>query len=271
MKWESAIVRIDLFTPPRVHPLHPFVISIFRCRARDAFTTETILPKGNVDIAFNLGPVQRVTTMRGTFDWTGALVCGLHTRPAVSNPDRAVHIFGVSLRPDTSSALLGASLDDLTDRPVDGSLVFRDADALLNRLGEAASFAMQCDILLSWLAARLLVTTDTMLVARACGMLRREVGPAGVRLAAQMAGLSPRHLQRLFVRHVGLTPCRYMRLMRFVEALPLIPRKRTLADVAAHARYFDQPHFAREFRAFAGMTPAEYRQAGPVVAGHLFR
>jgi AraC-like DNA-binding protein len=43
----------------------------------------------------------------------------------------------------------------------------------------------------------------------------------------------------------------------------------SLAAVAMEAGYSDQPHFNREFREFAGLTPEQYRLARPLSANHV--
>jgi AraC-like DNA-binding protein len=55
---------------------------------------------------------------------------------------------------------------------------------------------------------------------------------------------------------VGLTPKVYSRLCRFQNALQRLhsDRELDLADVAVSLGYFDQAHFAHEFRAIAGIT-----------------
>jgi AraC-like DNA-binding protein len=75
------------------------------------------------------------------------------------------------------------------------------------------------------------------------------------------AGLAPKSFSALFVRMCGVTPKRFAEVMRhqaFLAALPAegdLPPWSTL--IADHG-YFDQAHFIREFRRFAGMSPSEY-------------
>jgi transcriptional regulator GlxA family with amidase domain len=61
---------------------------------------------------------------------------------------------------------------------------------------------------------------------------------------------------------VGLGPGSLGRLTRFQRVLRAIDRDPgvSLARVAAGAGYFDQAHMSRDFRRFAGTTPAGYRR-----------
>ena len=83
--------------------------------------------------------------------------------------------------------------------------------------------------------------------------------PGGV---AGAVGMSRRQLGRLFQERIGIAPKSLGRLGRFQRALRALdgnPRS-PLAGVAAQAGYFDQAHLCRDFRLFAGTTPAGYRR-----------
>jgi AraC-like DNA-binding protein len=74
-------------------------------------------------------------------------------------------------------------------------------------------------------------------------------------------GYSPKHFISLFRDAVGLTPKHYYRVKRFTAALQTIAggAGSSLAETAASSGYADQSHLTREFRAFAGITPTQYR------------
>jgi AraC-like DNA-binding protein len=258
---------------PAGHPLSPYVRSIFRLQAPHGYVTETILPRGTVNVLFNFGHcvrVERPCASTPEADWKATLVGGLQTRPLVTRPDGHVHTFGVNLKPEGSFVFLRTPLDALTNAYIDGSLLWRDADALLNQLGETGSFHAQCDLVLRRLGRLAVADESATLVSSACRLLQRDSSAGIVERAAARAGVSHRHLRRLFVERVGIGPARYAQLARFARALPLVSSARTLTDVAASAGYFDQAHFCRDFRAFAGMTPDEYRKASARVPGHIF-
>jgi transcriptional regulator GlxA family with amidase domain len=78
---------------------------------------------------------------------------------------------------------------------------------------------------------------------------------------ARRVGLSPRQLQRRFVRHVGYPPSQFARVARLQRFLARSMRHPDayLAGLAASSGYADESHLARDCRAIAGVTPAEMR------------
>lgn len=267
-------MQVDSFAPPADHPLHPYVIGIFRMRARGAYAEETILPKANADLLFNLGEPLHLggrAYRDGGLRAAETRLAGVQTGPLVSRPGGGVDLLGVSLRAEACAALVPLPLEEVTDRGVEGALVFPDVTELHARLAEAPAFADQVALLLRWLAARLRPRPAADAVRHACALLRRDAGDHAVQRAAKSMAVSPRHLRRLFASHVGVSPADYARLARFVDALHRAADPApTLTAIAHAARYHDQAHFCREFRAFAGMTPGEYRGRATAVVGHLF-
>jgi AraC-like DNA-binding protein len=258
-------MQIRTWTPPPGHPLHACVLSIFRARANGA-NSETILPKCNVDILFNLGPPLTTTGTAGQFEMHSTLVAGFNTRPLVSHGTH-LYLIGISLKAEAAFAVLRSPLSELTDRGVLGSLVLSDSDRLRDQLGNDTSFTRQRVLIERWLLRRVRIDRAAEQVAAAAKLIRRT---GGISASAVQIGLSRRHLHRLFGERVGVSPADYLRLARFATALPRLHTAASLADVAAGSGYFDQAHFCRDFRTFGTMTPTEYREAIPVVPGHLF-
>jgi hypothetical protein len=80
----------------------------------------------------------------------------------------------------------------------------------------------------------------------------------GLMVVGQMtAALRLEHADRMHA--VGLTPKRFLRTTRFQRALALLREGYPPVDVAARCGYADQPHLAREFRAFAGVPARDVK------------
>ncbi|WP_118973028.1 helix-turn-helix domain-containing protein [Taibaiella koreensis] len=75
---------------------------------------------------------------------------------------------------------------------------------------------------------------------------------------AQLAGeqfLSVRQFERQFKQASGFSPKKYLRILRFQEALRTAGSGRSLTEVAYACGYADQSHFIYDFKAFSGHHP----------------
>lgn len=83
-----------------------------------------------------------------------------------------------------------------------------------------------------------------------------------VETLAEMSGRSVRELQRLFRTEVGIPPketIRRFRLQQAADRFDSDPGTGCL-DLAMELGYFDQAHFARDFREVVGVSPDAYRE-----------
>lgn len=78
---------------------------------------------------------------------------------------------------------------------------------------------------------------------------------------ADAVGLSTFHFAREFRRSTGLPPAAFHRQLRCERAAALLATSAaSLAEIATAVGYADQQAFARAFRTYAGVAPAEYRR-----------
>ncbi len=76
---------------------------------------------------------------------------------------------------------------------------------------------------------------------------------------AEVSGLAPYRLHRLFERSYGLPPHRYLLQARMERAKRLLAAGSRPAQVAAELGFADQSHFGRHFRRWTGISPSRYR------------
>ncbi|HWD53823.1 MAG TPA: helix-turn-helix domain-containing protein [Acidimicrobiales bacterium] len=172
------------------------------------------------------------------------------------------HQLGVQVELTAAGALallgdVGAYNDSVV--PLDEALGGPGAQ-LPERLADVPSWEARLDLLDSWFAAREVPT-----LAPEVRWLREQLvasrGQARVEPLMDDTGWSRRHVTERFRRQLGIAPKAFARLLRFQHAAALLTEvrpRRSLADVAMAAGYYDQSHLTRDFAALAGMTPGTY-------------
>lgn len=265
-------MHFDIYVPPPDHPLSGCVELVFRVRSRGDYAAQTILPAGTASILFNLGSRMEVSLLNGGHQSICAgmpVVGGLPTVAYTARQADDVYMLGISLKAAACSAVYRPPMDELTDVSVEGDLVYPGMRLLCERLYHAADFAAQRRMLMEWVAGVVRRRDGAAVVRRACQALGGAAEPRVGRIARELA-VSERHLRRVFLEHVGLTPGQWRRLARFREAVELMAGPQTLTQVAHGAGYADQAHFCRDFGEIAGMTPGEYRGRTGPIPGHVF-
>lgn len=78
---------------------------------------------------------------------------------------------------------------------------------------------------------------------------------------AKLTGLSRYSMLRKFSEFTGLTPWRYLELMRLEKAKNMLKSGYGIADCALASGFHDQSHFHKNFKKCLGITPGIYRKA----------
>jgi len=69
---------------------------------------------------------------------------------------------------------------------------------------------------------------------------------------------SPKHCQRLFTKHFGLSPQMVLSIIRFQKCLEMLTSNKELpSGVLEMINFYDQSHFIKDFKKNIGLTPLE--------------
>ena len=257
-------------------PLRPFVCMFWadNPRAGGAACRERVLPTGHMHLVFRssahpLWILDDPQNRRG-ISCGHAVVGGARARAYLREVLPGGASVGAELRAGACVALFGVPADVLAGRhtPLEdlwGAEAMHACDRIFSARGRGA----QLDAFADLLAARLPRVHGLHPAVAAALAGSGESQDVHAMVAA--SGYSHRHFIAVFERETGLTPKRFCRVQRF---------RRLLADAASHPAlswtdlalahgYSDPSHFNREFRAFAGITPGEYRRAAPRYPHHV--
>lgn len=171
------------------------------------------------------------------------------------------HCLEVRLTPLGMYRMTGLPMNDISNRAVSLEDLFGDEGRHLpERLAAEPDWARRFDLLDSTLArAAANGPEPDPEVAWAWRLLSQTHGTAFVGKIVAETGWSRARLANRFRTQIGLTPKVAARVLRFGRAMTLLaaPGHRSLASIALACGYFDQAHFNRDFKMFAGCSPGE--------------
>ena len=232
------------------------------------------LPAAEVVLIISFGPVLHLadgTDEPSPRQTETSFVAGLRETSVVTEMDGASHGMQVNFSPLGAFTLLGLPMRDVANRVVSlPAALGAPADELAERLHEARSWGARFDVLDEVLLARLArAAPATPSVAWAWRRLLETSGRVGVASLAGDLGCSRKHLSTRFAEEVGLAPKTAARILRFDRAVSLIGADDgpSWGEIAAACGYYDQAHFNRDFKQFAGSTPTEFVERQ--IAGEL--
>jgi AraC-like DNA-binding protein len=255
--WEYAIAKPHASLQPHVREYYGWIERMAQpvCRRE--------VPTDEVPIIINFGTSCRLFDQADPSRWTefGSFTTGAYDSYVLvgsTGPSAGIQvnlsIFGARL-------ILGRPLRDMKNRVVELEDLFgRAARLLTQELYDAPSWDARFEILDRELARRILNTrAPSQAVSCAWSRLVSSGGRASIGGIVRAAGCSQKHLIAQFREEIGLSPKTLARVLRFGRAVQIIKEGGggRLVEIAQDCGYYDQAHFSRDFRAFAGVTPTE--------------
>ena len=151
-------------------------------------------------------------------------------------------------------------MSSLTDHVVPLDSVLGGLSSELEaQIGEAETFEERIGIVEVAIGPRF-SSGDTSIAAGLTEMIKDSSGRMTIRELVDRTGIAERRMERMFDKHVGVSPKVFSRIVRFRGVVQSIETADSfgLLDTALSFGYFDQSHMIHEFNEFAGTSPLAY-------------
>jgi len=233
---------------------------------------ERILPTGSVQIIINLARDFIWDCPEGQPARTLApsLVVGARSQYEIVDTSDMADLIGIVFHPGGFAPFASEAADTFSNRNIGLEDVWGTRSrALRDLLREAPTPQAKLDALESFLLhSNLCRDTRNPVVAHA---LHRFARFATVRDVAGDTGWSQRRFSQVFREQVGLSPKVWCRIQRFQRAVRQLHAGADVAwaELALDCGYYDQSHFANEFRAFSGIDATTYSARRSLWANHI--
>ncbi|MFY9571259.1 MAG: helix-turn-helix domain-containing protein [Blastocatellia bacterium] len=287
-------MRYEEFRP--AEPLAKLIKCIWLMESEpdNSSDVERILPDGCTEIVFNFADPFYQHNPDGTTERQPlTLVVGQMLQALLIAPSQRVQLLGVRFWPGGAYPFLTVPQHEIAGQVIALDAVWGAISReIQSRLADAATSADRVTEVENILLARLNhFRPHDEEVLKATALIVRTRGRISIGRLAERMGINSRTLDRRFNNKVGLSPKALCRVIRFQRIFSLIERDsgpkregfssgRGLLEegavgapdwvrLALECGYYDQPHFIKEFKAFAGKEPTAYFAERNIMSDHF--
>jgi AraC-like DNA-binding protein len=243
--------------------LQPFVkaISSIERSASDGISAFRVLPDTCVELFFNYRS-DRLATVAGktSFNDAGSFVtsrmrCFMDVQMMADSGCIAVCFY-----PGAAHYFFKIPMSELSDATVGLDMLWKNAGEMEDRIAACADNRQRVSVIQQYLLEHIAENekprNDFNYSLWQIGLRK---GALQIKDIASKTHISERQLNRQFHAFLGVSPKEYARMSRFLGSLHELKRAGPdkLTAIAYESGYYDQAHFIRDCKAFAGLTPKE--------------
>jgi AraC-like DNA-binding protein len=252
------------FYPPSA-PLQAFVQGYMEADSTGIKDREehTLFPNGYPGIFFNFGVMGKLSI--SALD--GAQTARVSVFGQIDRSFTAVHwpgsyCLGVIFKPAGLARFLRMPVHEFTNQAQDATLMVKALNDLHEQLEACTTTPQKVTRLDAYFTASLLRHSQSAGIAEKAIQLIDQNSITSVEAVAASLGITTRHLEIQFKRHVGLSPKTYAMILRFKRMQRLLQNAGNVPwkQMDFAGEYYDQNHFIKEFKRFTGHTPLAYMQ-----------
>jgi AraC-like DNA-binding protein len=251
---------------PVQHPLLKNYIKFFwELHIDHSQLNHKIIPQRNINLRFNLNDTPYYVSSNDKIQLLEDIYfSGLHDHFRNANLilNGKVDVLGICFYPEGFYPFFKIPVSEFKNQMLGASEVgFKLANAVREPLKEAPDVFSRLNILENELASLLVRGNQTPENFRQIfSVLKQSESSRQISEFCQRNNMGIRQLERMYNKYVGVSANTYGTLNRFHRSLNqlLYSDYSKLSDLAFDNGYFDQMHFIKEFKRFAGNTPKNF-------------
>ncbi len=246
---------------------------IWQASEAPGFGTETIVPKGTIEIIFDFSEARFINALflDRPCQLPKCFINGFNDIPIQVQWPSPQHFMGIAFHPLAIKKILRIPPAEFANRAIDLSLVHPEFDHLWHQLAEQRTFEARVSVIARWVEDHMveLHPQEQLLNNTICAL--RPPQENIPQLAASLH-YSPRHLSRKIQEITGMNSEVFLHYKKFFYAVHLLHHSSlSLTGIAYQSQFADQSHFIKTFHKFAGMTPGAYQKQKSALPGHIFK
>jgi AraC-like DNA-binding protein len=229
-------------------------------------TVDRITPDGSIEMnfAFSGNSIIREDLVGKPENLDQFYIVSRSLKPYTIRKIQKVKMVGVCFYPWGIHAISGIPIHNILDTVVTYETIFgKEVHQLQEHLsnldtGEEAIRTIE-SFVLSYIFRKSKKSIDKEVVRFSQAMVNPMMKTELKNLQKECSS-NDRKLQYKFKNNVGFSLSLYQKLARFNRSLYQLKYSQSLTSVAIECGYYDQSHFIRDFKTFAGVSPGEYQR-----------
>lgn len=253
-----------------------FIKSIWRLQEYNILEMkETILPKGTVEIIFNLSDI--ITYINPALDIKKTLpycfINGINFKPFDLIKSGQQSFLGIQLNAIGLKGLFNVTVKEFNNNVVESSEVCKSLNTLFHQLSLMKTFNEQVETIRNWLHHKISNSKHNNEIYHFHNLFyTQKLNEIKVKEFCHGIPISDRQLRRLSTEWLGMNLETFLLYNKYLFSLHLLHKSDlSLTQIGLEAGYYDQSHFIREFKSYTDLTPKQYQKSIKGLPGHIIR
>ncbi|MFY0592096.1 DUF6597 domain-containing transcriptional factor [Roseivirga sp.] len=219
---------------------------------------EKIIPDGYPEIIFHYEDSFSINIEGKWHEQNSRLLAGQIKNHFFLENSGKSGMIGIKFKPTALFKLFNIDMSSITDQVVpllDFLPEFSSID--INSFSDKDAFINEIETLVEEKIKKMKVITSQ--IDLVIHEIQQAQGNIRISTLAKNAKLSERSLERKFLRHIGLSPKLYARIIRLGQVFKLMQENdQSWCDLVYKSGFYDQSHFIKNFKEFTGEDPTSY-------------
>jgi AraC-like DNA-binding protein len=235
---------------------------------------QKIIPDGFPEMIFHFGDPYLIKLSTKWTRQSPSLLGGQMTSRFFLKNTGVSSILGIKFKPAALSLLFEVDMRSLTNRVVSLKQLSRpELTALEGLLRTADDHSKRIAATEDYFSKNIRAFNNEPVINATVEKIFASNGMVSVAEICKQTGCSERQLERMFTKYIGLSPKLYSRIIRFAHIFEVAQGKKEMngSELGIASGYYDQSHFIRNFKAFAGEEPSGYFFDQPNLANFFLK
>ncbi len=228
--------------------------------------TQYVYPEGNMQLIFHYGDTLDVVNPDGIITkQDNSMLCCQKYHGYKVIPTGKIGMFSVNFNPYGASVFFNLPLKELLNQNIDLCSIMGDKISTINEmLYEATNDEKKKLTIDKFLLDLLYINNynEIEIIKRSLNLINSKICKININELGKASFVSTRHLERIFIKRIGLSPKQFLRIKQINYAVSLLRSSSydNLTQVAIESGFYDQSHFIKSFKSIIGIKPFVFEQ-----------